>query len=146
MTKRDVSIDHDLQAYSGEKKDRRFSILKPSSRAIGSRQSMLKSINKSNLASKSVLNEDNFEDESTEKEKRNLDRSFHVLESLKNNHTVSPLKSTTLPTIEKRGGWKEKVENSLLEASQYINQDSWGSDNPHVEGLLRKYGVAINDL
>ena len=106
---------------------------------------MMKSLNKSNIASKSVLNEDNFEDEGSDTEKRNPDRSFHVLESLKNNHEVSPIKSTTLPTID-RGGWREKVEHSLQEASQYINQDAWESSNPHVEGLLRKYGVIIIGL
>lgn len=89
-----------------------------------------------------TINEDLSE--MNEQDKNRLDTTG-TLDQIEPTSLIIP-KRTKTHTILERTNWREKVENSLLEASQFLNEETWETKDSQVESLLRRYGVLTYDF
>jgi len=128
-----------------EKSENKFTIRKiPAKINNNSRLSLVQSQGKSGVGSQTTINEDEA-NEANEKKSEVVENSVRTLETMKNNTSPSPVRTKTQSAFIKsrRQNWRERIESSLLEADEFLKQESSEQENPLIENILKKYGVVI---
>lgn len=145
MKKTGTSLDKEASSVSFDKADTKSSVRKNTGRLSSSRVSVSRTAGKGGQPSKSTIDEDIFEGDIPEKHNLsfNLNSGPVILEPIKLERKASPLPKKPLGFIEK-SPWKEKVENSLLEAREFLRNESWDISNPQVDSILKRYAVCYS--